>query len=174
MEAIDLQMTHRFVHCLAREGSLTFQTYPESNTAGDGLARILHGSLDEHSPVLTDLNKRGAGVFLTVNETDGKGRKAENIIRVRALVVDLDGAPLDPVMNHPIPPSMVVETSPAHWHAYWLTDDCDTKDFKVAQQRLARQFNGDLAVCDLPRVMRLPGFLHQKGEPFMTRIIFPS
>jgi hypothetical protein len=26
----------------------------------------------------------------------------------------------------------------------------------------------------LPRVMRLPGFIHQKAEHFMTRIIFPE
>jgi hypothetical protein len=36
---------------------------------------------------------------------------------------------------------------------------------------LAKQFNSDLSVKDLARVMRLPGFWHQKGDPFQTRIV---
>jgi hypothetical protein len=44
------------------------------------------------------LNDRGAGVFVVINETDGKGRRNENITRVRSQFVDLDGAPLAPVM----------------------------------------------------------------------------
>jgi hypothetical protein len=43
------------------------------------------------------LNREGAGVFVTVNETDLKGRTAKNITSVRAVFVDLDGAPLEPV-----------------------------------------------------------------------------
>lgn len=42
--------------------------------------------------------------------------------------------------------------------------------FKPAQRALAGKFQGDTSVCDLPRVMRLPGFVHRKGEPFVTRI----
>jgi hypothetical protein len=34
---------------------------------------------------LSHLNEQGAGIFVTVNETDGKGRKRENITRVRAV-----------------------------------------------------------------------------------------
>jgi hypothetical protein len=37
------------------------------------------------------LNAGGAGVYVTVNQTNGKGRKATDIVRVRALFVDLDG-----------------------------------------------------------------------------------
>ena len=33
----------------------------------------------------------GVGVFVTVNETDFKGRRRENIVRARALLVDADG-----------------------------------------------------------------------------------
>jgi hypothetical protein len=31
-------------------------------------------------------------------------------------------------------------------------------------------FGGDPKVSDLARVMRVPGFFHQNGEPFMTRL----
>jgi hypothetical protein len=44
-------------------------------------------------------------------------------------------------------------------------------EFKDAQHRLARHYGSDPAVCDLPRVMRLAGTWHQKGEPFMVTIV---
>jgi hypothetical protein len=39
------------------------------------------------------------------------------------------------------------------------------------QQALARACGSDSSVCDLPRVLRLPGFLHRKGEPFTVRLV---
>jgi hypothetical protein len=36
---------------------------------------------------------------------------------------------------------------------------------------LAQKFEGDLSICHLARVMRLPGFFHMKDEPFMSRIV---
>jgi hypothetical protein len=46
------------------------------------------------------------------------------------------------------------------------------ENFKRTQQRLAQLFESDPSVCDLPRVMRLPGFPHQKdpNNPFVTQI----
>lgn len=43
--------------------------------------------------------------------------------------------------------------------------------FKPVQQAIAARFNGDKSVNDLPRVMRLPDHLHQKHEPFRTRLL---
>lgn len=43
--------------------------------------------------------------------------------------------------------------------------------FRPLQHALANKFGGDPSVCDLPRVMRLPGFIHQKRAPFLSRII---
>lgn len=45
------------------------------------------------------LQQRGAGAFVMVDEGgDGKGRYASNVTRVRAHFVDLDGAPIEPVL----------------------------------------------------------------------------
>jgi hypothetical protein len=174
MATINRATTQSFLKKFGPKEIFTFQTFDDnSNRKNTRLIRVLHGTLTQHFDNLARLNGEGAGVFVTVNATDGKGRKVENILHVRANFVDLDGAPLEPVMTHSIPPSIVVESSPGRWHAYWITDDCKLADFKAAQQRLANQFGGDPSVCDLPRVMRLPGFLHQKAEPFVTKIIFP-
>ena len=135
----------------------------------DPLARIIHGTVDNCWAELVSLNDQGAGIFVTVNETDGKGRKTENIKRVRAVFVDLDGAPLEPVTQWRTP-HISVESSPGKFHACWIVIDLPLEEFEGLQRALAARFDGD-RVHDLPRVLRLPGFIHRKGEPFLTRVI---
>ena len=162
----------RFLAALG-DGSHTFQTFADSRRDAR-LARVLHGSVAEHAATLHRLNERGAGVFVTVNRTDGKGRKLENIRAVRTYFVDLDGAPLEPVQAAPLAPHVIIESSPGKWHAYWLLAPgapLDDETFKGVQQAIAERFGADPKVCDLPRVMRLPGFLHHKRAPFQTRIV---
>ena len=131
------------------------------------LARILHGSLRECGRLLVDLQEMRRGVFCTVSETDLRGRKVGNVVRVRALFCDFDGPA--PASWH-LAPSMIVQS--AHGpHAYWCVDDCALGDFRQAQQRLARHYGSDPKVCDLPRVLRVPGFLHQKREPFRVELV---
>lgn len=167
--AVDLAQARAFLSRLGT--SHTFQTFDDSRQQRPGLARIRHGNLARHSGTLMHLNAAGAGVFVMVNGGDGKGRKANNVQQVRACFADLDGAPLEPVLAFPLRPHMVVESSPGRWHAYWLIADIPLEQFKAVQQAIARQFNADVKVCDLPRVMRVPGFLHRKGEPFLSRVI---
>ena len=98
----------------------TFQTFDDNKSRKDpSLTRVLHGSLDQHFDALCRLNAAGAGVFVTVNETDLKGRSNANIIDVRAIFQEADrpGVPIPT-----LPPHIVVETSPGKFHRYWLTD----------------------------------------------------
>jgi hypothetical protein len=67
-------------------------------------------------------------------------------------------------------PHATVESSPGRFHAYWLVTGLPLAEFKALQLAIAERFNGDRKVHDLPRVMRLPGFLHRKGEPFLTHV----
>ena len=149
----------------------TFQMFRDSAGEKGKHAKLIHGKFGEVEAQLARLNRNKCGIFFAVNETNGKGRKAANIVRVRAVFLDLDGATLEPVMACPLKPHCVVESSPGKYHVYWLAGDCPLSDFKPIQQALARKFNGDASVCDLPRVMRLPGFYHHKGEPFLTRVL---
>jgi hypothetical protein len=105
-----------------------------------------------------------------VNFGDQKGRKEANVQGVRAVFLDLDGAPLQPVLDAGVEPHAIVESSPGKWHVYWQVTGCALDQFKPAQIALAKKFGGDLNVNDLPRVLRVPGFVHQKGEPVQTRI----
>jgi len=138
----------------------------------DPLAAWRYGTLAEHWNWLVKQNERGAGVYITVNETDGGGRKATNITRIRALFDDLDGSPIEPVNNAEVKPHLVVESSPGRFHTYWpFIGKMPLKVFEPLQKELARRFGGDPAVHDLPRVMRLAGFVHRKAEPFRSRIV---
>lgn len=174
MPSVDLGEAGRFLTLLdeAAEG-FTFQTFGDDKTRKAGnLAGILHGSLEDHGPALARLNDAGAGVFVTVNETDGTGRKAANITRARAVFADFDGAPLPDAW--PLEPHAIIESSPGRWHAYWITDGLPLADFVPTMHAIAERFGSDRSVCDVARVMRLPGFLHRKGAPFRSRIIHES
>ena len=84
------------------------------------LVRVFHGSLDEHWDELVELNDKGAGIFVTVNETDGKGRKEENIIGIRAIFQDDDDGFEG---TYPLTPSIQVQSSPGKFQRYWLCSD---------------------------------------------------
>jgi hypothetical protein len=153
----------------------TFQTFDDSPAKHPHLARVLHGSLDQHWGELAALNQQGAGVFVTVNETDLKGRAAVNVVRVRALFADLDGQPLgaalDALQDAGMVPHMIVSTSPGRWHLYMLVDRFPLALFKPGQKRLIKLLGSDPSVHDLPRVMRLPGFWHRKREPYFVGVM---
>jgi hypothetical protein len=167
---IDLQEAERFLTALAEGEPVTFQTFSDREN-GPALARILHGTLQQCASTLAAMNRQRAGVYVMVNAGDLKGRRRENVTGIRALFVDLDGAPLEPVRTAAVTPHVIVESSPGKWHAYWMVSGCELRDFERYQRALAARFNGDPKVCDLPRVMRVPGFAHCKGEPFRSRII---
>ena len=166
-----------FIELIAPDGLVTFQTFDDNQERKDpGITSVRHGTLEQHFDHLVRYSAKGAGIFVTVNKTNLKGRKNSDILKVRACVADLDGAPVEPVLNYHVEPSILVESSAGRWHAYYSCSDMPLDAFTAMQRALADKFGGDHACCDLPRVMRLPGFLHQKvkngirSEPFMTRI----
>jgi len=171
----DLEQARLFLKALTIEDDpkVTFQTFDDNADRKDKvLNKILHGTLNQYAQELTRLNNRGAGIYVMVNQGDGKGRKAENVTRIRANFADLDGSPLEPVVaDWEMKPQIIVESSSKRYHAYWLTYHEALTDFRQIQKEIAAKFKGDSKVIDLPRVLRLPGFWHQKGNPFQTRIM---
>ncbi len=168
---IDTAQAACFLTALTGDADHTFQTFSESGRGENTLSRVLHGNLARHAVTLESLNLKGAGVFVMVNRGDCYGRKSDNVTGARALFVDLDGAPVEPVLSGPIAPRIVVESSPGKWHCYWPIVDLPLDRFTDAQKALAARFDGDAKVHDRARVMRLPGFLHNKAAPFQTRLV---
>lgn len=96
---VDLTAAGRFLDLIAEGEAVTFQTVDDdAGRKSPALVNVLHGFLDSHAARLKVFNDRGAGIFWTVAYTDGGGRKAENVTSVRAIFLDLDGAPLQPVL----------------------------------------------------------------------------
>ncbi|NGX40378.1 MAG: hypothetical protein KR126chlam4_00197 [Candidatus Anoxychlamydiales bacterium] len=174
----DIQMAKRFLsfisQCDENDNHFSFQTFPEKENQSKPFARILSDTIEDHEDLLINLNKQEAGIFVTVNKTDGKGRKKDNIIEGRTFFIDLDGASLEPVLEAPISPHLIVESSPGRYHAYWIVENIKLEYFSDIQKQLSSRFGSDPQVNDLGRVMRLPGFFHHKKDPFFTKIIEES
>lgn len=172
---INLRQSMKMLNLLSMEGNFTFQYFCERKDCKT-TPSTLYGSFYEHKNVLRTLNEKGAGVFICVNETKGKIRRATNIVRVRALFADFDTPNPNRVkelLALVIPPSLIVESSPDKHHAYWILnpdENLPLQEFKPLQQTLASHLGSDPSVCDLPRVLRLAGFIHQKGEAFTSLI----
>ncbi len=123
---------------------------------------------------LISLISQGYQLFVTVNETDDKGLKAENITKVRAFFLDLDKTDQDNlaiIEGMPIPPNLVVNTSKGKFHCYWDVIDCPLDQFTRIQKALAAKYNGDANVSDLPRIMRLAGSYNLKKKPHQVTVI---
>jgi len=153
------------------KNKFSFQTFDDSTKKNRNLARIFHGTFDQYRRKLEKLNNQGAGIFFTVNQTDLKGRRAENIVSVCALFIDLDTVDHERIFDYDLPPSLIIESSPGKHHVYWFCKDFPLGEFSSYQTKLADITGGDPIIKDLPRVMRFPGFYHQKGEKFLVRII---
>ena len=171
----DRDQAERFLNLLDEDAErFTFQSFDDSKARKDHrLVRVLHGTLAEHWQELCRLNQAGAGVFVGVNETDLRGRKTENIVRVRAIFQEADrpGCPELPTVPH-----IVVESSPGKFHRYVLLDGCPLDGFTAMQERMVESYGSDPNAKDLARVLRLPGFFHLKtpDRPHMVRITSES
>lgn len=150
-------------------GNQTIQTFDDKGNRAD-LTSIMHFDVmdEEVADHLAWLNDQGAGIFFCVNETDCRGRSSANVIKVRSVYADLDGVPLDKALEYN--PSLVVESSPKKYHVYWFVRDVPLEAFKQLQQGIIRVLGSDKAVHDLPRVLRVPGYFHNKKEPYLTHI----
>ncbi len=178
---LDTGQAVRFLRLLdTTSPEFSFQTFREK---GDDNPKIRPQII--HSKSLVELRRAhetGAGVYVVVNETNGTGRKTENIRRIRAVWQEDDNG-YDG--QFPLAPSMVIETSPGHFHRYWLVadnwpaDEQGRADFAHVMERMVETYGSDKNAKDISRVMRVPGFLHRKADkgpvtPFMVRIVEAS
>ncbi len=173
----NLDQTLQFLNKLAPDrAAWTFQTFDDNADRKDRtLAKIYNGTLTQHYESLRLLNQNGAGVFVTVNQTDGTGRKAENIVSVDAVWIEDDEGTAKPALR----PHIIVESSPKKYHNYFLLQNASKQDFQRIQEELVVNWGSDPNAKDISRVLRLPGFYHQKintkkglnGKPWLVKTI---
>jgi hypothetical protein len=149
-----------------------YQTFDDWKERSDpGLAKTLHGSLDEHFETLQRLNRKGAGVFATVNRIKfGRPRKIENLDRCVGIHQDDDKGFQG---HYPLAPSIVVQSSPGKFQRIWCVACLKPDMHQALMRRLTQHYGSDPGAHDLVRVLRLPGFLHQKDpqNPFRVKLL---
>lgn len=132
----------------------------------------LRGSLTTVAAQLQAYNQQGYGIFMTVNAMNPTGpRTLENVAYTRAHVVDLDDIisaqdSYNRAVQSNMPPHFAVQSSQGKFHLYWLVEPYKDNDFYTLQQRkLVQLYNSDPNVVDATRILRVPGFYHNKREP---------
>ena len=154
--------------CGRDDASVIFQTFDDDeDRKAPEFIRTIQGTLNGKWEELKRLNNKGAGVFVTVQKTDGTGKRAtENITGTRAFFVDCDNGLPD---EWHLEPTMIISSSPEgnKGHAYWVLEDSiklSKDEFRSYQKRLIAMYDADEKPCDLARVLRLPGTLNRKPE----------
>lgn len=173
---MDLDQAREFLSAITsadpKDNQISFQTFDDVQDRKDKtLARVKLGTLKEYQDLLIEMNQKKAGVFFAVNRVDGH-RSIENVTELRAAFIDCDEVEID-FESLPLQPSIVVQSGRGA-HAYWLLERGESLGrFREVQRALAYKFGSDMKVCDLPRVMRVPGFYHQKKDPsLMVELVY--
>src|SRR5258706_16045760 len=152
----------------------------KARTIQDPFAEVQHGTLEALGPLLVRQNRLGAGIYITFNRTDLKGRRTNNVTAIRGVFQEDDyGFKAD----LPLVPTFEVETTPGagtsagKWHCYFLTEsplpaDEDARaEFTGMMARMIADFGSDENAKDVARVLRLAGFFHMKREPHLVRLV---
>ena len=139
----------------------------------------IHGTLKNQWKALEKLNRAHHNIFMLINTVSGKTRTSDQVTKANAFFIDYDRADwttdnIEAFLDKfSVRPHFVAETSPGRFHVYWLVKDVPLDRFALVQQKLAAKFNSDPAVCDLSRMMRMPGTINWKhADPFLVRTVF--
>ena len=143
--------------------------------------------LEARSSSAEEFNVRGYAVFwMPTRFAEGYEETYSAAKSFRAFIVDLDGAPIAPVLDFSVQPTVIVESSPGKYQAVWVLETeiaciktsglgsgitCD--EYNSVAASLAALFNGDLNAARATQPFRAPGFTHwKKKEGFQSHIFW--
>ncbi|GHF54461.1 DUF5906 domain-containing protein [Seohaeicola zhoushanensis] len=171
----DYKQAQAFVATLTGDVNtvMDFRAINETDRTVPGIPR--RGTLAEHWEELCHWNNQGYGIYCVIAETDGLGKRLENVTRLRAHYIDLDGIDavqqLEAAKAFNPAPSFAVQSSPGKYHVYWLIEPHNDRDrFTLVQRKLVTRFNSDPSIIDIARILRLPGTLHMKNPASPTLV----
>lgn len=142
-----------------------------------GVAENAKGAFVALHAQLAARNAAGAGVYVVIN---GGGTTKGEINEIRAFSIDYDSPTrtreeLDAHLSRcPLPPSIIVESSTGKWHVYWLVSDypLDLIDgYDHCLNGFIAYMQGDPNANKRTQLLRVPGFYHTKGKPFLSRLV---
>lgn len=176
---INLDDARKFVAALSGsvDAPQTWQTFIDNkDSAGDNAeGKTDHGTLAHFQADLSTLNAAGHGVYVVVNRCDPSigpptAKTRRHVIAPRAWFLDSDlgdlGKPFHKV------PTMVVRSKSGP-HVHWrCAAGTSWREWTDGQRALAMHYRTDPAMINVDRVLRVPGFLHQKNpaDPFLVTL----
>jgi hypothetical protein len=134
------------------------------------------------------MNCRGdryaAGIFYRVADfAPDAPRKADRVLGFSRVSADWDapqlaGRSMRDILREldelGVPPTLLVESSPGKFQGVWALDRQHPPGLLVPiQQQLATRLGADPAACLPTQLLRVPGFLHRKREPVLSRLVHP-
>ncbi|WP_136808730.1 PriCT-2 domain-containing protein [Desulfosediminicola flagellatus] len=148
--------------------------HPETKDVKDALI----GSIDELWQELCLLNDQGYGIYVAVNQVNGRRRQKQAIARIRTVFQEDDE---NFQGDLPLAPSMVISTSPGKYHRYFLTlrtiSPQARKEFDDVMRCMVERYGCDRNAKDITRVLRVPGFFNTKpslSEAYLVELVSGS
>lgn len=170
--SIDRDAIYRHVENLqALTTPVTLQILPDHSASGIN-PLVRHGRINKLIPEIEMWASRRAGIFISLNETDLKGRQKENIKNVRAIALDFDTLP---VKDFILQPTFEVKTKRGI-HAYWVLKKPKRKNtiwYRFASKIikiLCEYYGADRGATNINQVLRLAGTTHNKN-PFKPTLV---
>jgi len=123
---------------------------------------------------VTKWDRRGRGMFFCVATLEQRKRNKDNAREIAFLWADLDFKGIDSTQDVTAalarlryPPSLIVKSGHG-LHLYWLLKEpadavAERERLEAVLRLLADHVAGDLQVCEVARLMRLPGTHNTKG-----------
>ena len=149
------------------------QTFNDKDKTEKSQSRILNMT-DENLEKCIQLQcKLPYWIFFSVNPMNWNERNKESVKNIQTWICDIDtwdkAKQLDLIINAPLPPSLVVESNHG-FHLYYLAQDYITAEqYEYWNFGICNYFGWDVKVCkDTARVLRLPWYFHNKGEPYLV------
>lgn len=129
-------------------------------------------ALDAHSPAFPEL-RDSVDWYWTPAVSSSDSRKAKSYPAQKAVWVDCDESYDDKLLQS-LKPSYMWETSPGHKQAVWLlSEPINGSEFHRDGfiGMLTHALGGDKSGVDIGQLLRVPGTVHHKREPYQGKIL---
>lgn len=132
----------------------------------NGAAKKIEGTIEQRFDELRTLNGKGFGVYLVVN---GGGQSDADVTHGQAIFYEHDDIPKEAQVGLWQPlglpePTIQIDTGGKSIHSFWVFDQAiPISDWKILQKDLLDFADADRTIKNPSRIMRLPGFTHQKS-----------
>ena len=148
-----------------------FQTFPEAHWA-HGSAKVINSPRFRVGALLERLNLRGGhGVYYAPSDFAANRRWIVDVIAAKHVWIDFDDAQMPD--EFPLQPHGICNTSPGKHQVIWRVAGMplDRELHNRVTLTLAKLYGGDEGARGINRVLRLPGFMHLKRDPYRVRIV---